>query len=184
MGLGLTMARLAAGADGGELRTVPSVDPERYAGLWYEIARYPNRFQEKCAGDVTATYALRDDGKIDVVNECREANGKRRRAEGLARLETKDGPTSKLRVRFAPGFLSFLPFVWGRYWVIDLGEGYEYAVVGEPSRTYLWILSRDRQIEPSVYDAILARLRTQGYDPAKLVKTTHSVDEQQDASSG
>jgi apolipoprotein D and lipocalin family protein len=94
-------------------------------------------------------------------------------AEGKARRKGEDEPTSKLLVRFAPAILSFLPFVWADYWVIDLAEDYSYAVVGEPSREYLWILARAPVLPDGTYEAITRRLRQQGYDPALLIRTSH-----------
>jgi apolipoprotein D and lipocalin family protein len=153
-----------------ELKVVSSVDLQKYAGTWYEIARLPNSFQEKCVGDVTATYTVDDDG-IEVVNRCRKQDGEILEAKGRARLAEKNGPTSKLEVRFAPGFLSWLPFVWGDYWIIDLAKDYSYAVVGEPNRRYLWILSRTKTLDANTLKGINARIQTQGYDPSKLVMT-------------
>jgi apolipoprotein D and lipocalin family protein len=157
-----------------ELRVVPTVDLQEYAGTWYEIARLPNSFQNDCAGDVTATYVIDDDG-IEVTNRCRTADGKMKEAKGRARVASKDGPSTKLKVRFAPAFLSFLPFVWGDYWIIDLAADYSYAVVGEPSRRYLWILSRKPQIDETVLEGILDRVRSQGYDDSKLIMTIQTV---------
>ncbi len=97
------------------LEAVADVDIPRYMGLWYEIARYPNSFQTKCTGEVTATYTLLDDGTIRVVNRCRKENGEMSEAVGKAKLADSDGPKSKLKVRFAPAILSWLPFVWGNY---------------------------------------------------------------------
>ena len=97
------------------LEVVPTVDLSRYVGTWYEIARLPNRFQNKCAGDVTATYALLDNGEISVINRCRTFDGETTQAEGRARRAGEDQPNTKLKVRFAPAFLSFLPFVWWIY---------------------------------------------------------------------
>src|ERR1043165_3357702 len=94
------------------LRVVPSVDLPRYAGLWYEVARLPNRFEEKCAGDVTAEYTPKGTDRLKVVNRCRTRDGKMTEAVGEAKRADKEGPNSRLKVRFAPGFLSFLPFVW------------------------------------------------------------------------
>jgi len=153
---------------------VPAVDLARYAGTWYEIARFPNRFQKDCTSDVTATYSLLDDGQILVVNRCRTATGEMKEAEGKARRKGEDEPTSKLLVRFAPAFLSFLPFVWADYWVIDLADDYSYAVVGEPSREYLWILARSPVLADETYEGITQRLRQHGYDPALLIRTSHS----------
>jgi apolipoprotein D and lipocalin family protein len=173
--LGLMLIPLLMFSQGaGRLNVVPEVDLARYAGTWYEIARLPNRFQEKCAGDVTATYTLLDDGTIKVVNRCRQENGEFTTAEGVARRAKEDGPNTKLEVRFAPAFLSFVPFVWGDYWIIDLAADYSYAVVGEPDREYLWILSRAPIMDEETLDEILERVRRQGYDTTLLIKTSHT----------
>lgn len=148
---------------------VDSVDLERYCGVWYEIARLPNRFQKDCVCCTSAEYIMRDDGKITVINRCRQEDGTMKEAEGLAKKEDKKGSNARLKVRFAPKWLGWLPFVWGTYWIIDLADDYSYAVVSEPKREYLWILSRTKQMEPAVYGGILERLRTMGYDTDKLV---------------
>ena len=165
----------AQGKPNRELHVALSVDLNRYSGTWYEIARLPNWFQKKCAGEVVATYKLLEGGEIEVTNRCLEENGETRTAKGKARLANKTGPSSKLEVRFAPAFLSFLPMVWGDYWVIDLAPDYSYAVVGEPSRKYLWILSRSPKLDPSLYQSIVSRVATQDYDVSRLVKTTQAT---------
>lgn len=149
------------------LPTVPALDLDRYAGQWHEIARYPNSFERDCARDVTATYTRNADGTVQVVNACRKADGSVMRAEGLARMAV---PPAKLEVRFAPAWLSWLPLVWADYWVIDLADDYSYAVVGEPSRDYLWILARDPRLPDAVLDRIVARLPDLGYEPERLVR--------------
>lgn len=156
------------------LTVVPSVDLGRYVGTWYEVARLPNPFQKDCAGTVTATYTLLDNGEIEVVNRCISADGSIREATGRARKSDADGPDAKLEVRFAPAFLSFLPFVWGSYWIIDLAPDYSYAVVGEPDREYLWILSRHTELPDSTMQGILSRTRDQGYDLNSLIRTKGS----------
>jgi apolipoprotein D and lipocalin family protein len=148
------------------LPVVPQLDLDRYAGQWHEIARYPNFFERKCASDVTANYARNADGTIAVVNACRKEDGTTLRAEGQARVV---GP-AKLEVRFAPAWLGFLPFVWGDYWVIELAPDYSYAVVGEPSREYLWILARDARMDDATYARIAGGLAAFGYDAAKLLR--------------
>jgi apolipoprotein D and lipocalin family protein len=153
-----------------DVKPVSSVDLNRYAGKWYEIAKYPNRFQRKCVANTTANYTKKDNGRIEVINQCKEQDGKINDAKGEAKI-VDEKTNAKLKVRFAPGFLSFLPFVWGDYWVIDLEKDYNYAVVGTPSRDYLWILSRTPELEENTYQAILNRVREQGFDPNKLVKT-------------
>jgi apolipoprotein D and lipocalin family protein len=157
------------------LEVVPAVNLVRYAGTWYEIARLPNRFQAQCAGDVKATYTLLDNGELRVVNRCRTESGEIDEAEGRARLASEDGPNTKLKVRFAPAFLSFLPFVWGDYWIIELAPDYGYAVIGEPARKYLWILSRTPSIEESTLQDILSRVKQKGYNLNGLVWTEQTV---------
>jgi apolipoprotein D and lipocalin family protein len=156
------------------LEVVPEVDLDRYAGRWFEVARLPNRFEEDCAGDVTATYAVREDGQIDVLNRCREKGGRFKKAEGRARRASEDGPNSKLEVRFAPAFLKFLPFVWGDYWIIDLAPDYSHAVVGDPGRDYLWVLARTPQMSEEAYRAAVGRAEAQGFDVSRLIKTPHT----------
>jgi apolipoprotein D and lipocalin family protein len=146
------------------LEVVPSVDLARYAGRWYEIARLPNRFQRDCADNTTATYTLRPDGKITVLNECRKADGRQKSAKGTARLADAKGPNTKLKVTF------FWPFS-GNYWIIDLDPEYRWAVVGEPDRGYLWILSREPQLDTELYQQIVQRAKQQGFDTGKLLRT-------------
>jgi apolipoprotein D and lipocalin family protein len=146
------------------LQVVPYVDLNRYIGVWYEIARYPNSFQKDCVGS-KATYELRADGKISVLNECYDKSfeAKLRSAKGKAWVVDK-GTNAKLKV-------SFFWFFAGDYWIIDLGKDYEYAVVGHPKRKYLWILSRTKTIDEQVYKNILSRLQNKQYDTSKLMKT-------------
>lgn len=153
------------------LQVVSSVDLSRYTGKWFEIARLPNRFQKDCVGEVTATYSLLDGSQLKVVNECRKSNGRIEQAEGRARLASKDGPNSKLKVRFAPAWLSWLPSVWGDYWIIELAPDYSYSLVGTPDRKYLWILSRPPQMEETVYKEVLEKAAAEGFDVSQLIKT-------------
>jgi apolipoprotein D and lipocalin family protein len=150
---------------GPPLEVVEPFDLDRYLGRWYEIASFPQRFQEGCVA-TTATYSRREDGRIRVLNACRDESfdGALRRAEGVARVADAAGSPAKLEVSF------FWPF-HGDYWVIALDPAYRWAVVGHPSREYLWILSRTRSLEPEVYDGILARVRAQGYDLERLNRT-------------
>jgi apolipoprotein D and lipocalin family protein len=147
--------------------SVPALDISRYAGQWYEIAHLPMSFQDKCTGEITAAYTLREDGLIGVRNACRTADGETSVAEGLAR--PVKGQPGRLEVRFAPGWLSWLPFVWADYWVIDLDPGYTWAVVGEPDRDYLWILSREPAMDRALFEQIKARAIAMGYDLGPLI---------------
>jgi lipocalin/uncharacterized protein YbjT (DUF2867 family)/ligand-binding SRPBCC domain-containing protein len=150
------------------VRTVPVVDLNRYAGDWFEIARFPNRFQRRCVSEVRASYARRADGRLDVVNRCRTAEGQIE-TRGVARVV--DAQTSaRLQVRFAPAWLSWLP-VWGDYWIIGLAPDYSWAVVGDPSREYLWILARSPHPEIAVLAAAKEIARTNGFDVERLVQT-------------
>jgi apolipoprotein D and lipocalin family protein len=146
------------------LEVVHYVNLGRYAGTWYEIARFPHRFQEGCR-ETTATYTLRDDGKIDVLNQCRTGphEGEQKSAKGKAWV-VDTATNAKLKVSF------FWPFA-GHYWIIDLGKEYEYAVVGHPDRTYLWILSRTPDMAPDLYARIIQTLKKQSYDTDKLLIT-------------
>ena len=152
------------------LRVAESVDLKRYAGKWYEIARFPNKFQDRCARDVVAQYTLRADSRIDVVNQCRNADGGMVQTRGIARTG-KSGNNAVLQVRFAPAILSFLPNVWGDYWIIAIGPDYTWSVVGTPSRDYLWILSRTPAMSASGYEQAIEIIKGNGFDATKLVKT-------------
>ena len=147
---------------------VAHVDLQRYVGLWHEIARIPNRFQNQCAWGVTAEYALRPDGRIDVINRCHKEDGSLDEAKGLARVEDKE-TNSLLKVSFFSIF-GWRP-VWGDYWIIDLSEDYGYAVVCSPDRKYGWILSREPHLPPDVLEGIHERLRQQGFDPSAFQAT-------------
>ena len=146
------------------LETVPKVELSRYLGTWYEIASFPQSFQKGCTG-TTATYSLKDDGELKVLNRCfkERLDGEESVATGRARVVDKE-TNAKLEVSF------FGPF-WGDYWIIQLGPDYQYAVVGHPGRDYLWILSRTPVLEQATYDGIVARLGEQHYTLERLEKT-------------
>ncbi|MGE3692344.1 MAG: lipocalin family protein [Novosphingobium sp.] len=139
-----------------------SVDIQRYLGRWYELARYEQGFQKDCDG-VTADYSLRDDGKIRVVNRCRKPNGKEKDATGRAKV-VDAGTNAKLKVSF------FGPF-YGDYWVLDRADDYSWAIVGEPSGRYLWLLSRDATPGAAKVQEFIARAGALGYDTSMLRRT-------------
>lgn len=168
----VTGAAIAATAQERPLRVVATVDYEKYAGTWYEIARLPNRFEKKCVGDVTATYAVRTDGRIDVKNRCREKDGIYSEAVGIAR-RVEGQPPSVLKVRFAPKFLSWLPMVWGDYQIIELAQDYSHVIVGTPNREYLWILSRKPRMDDALYRSLLKAAESQGFSTAEMVRVEH-----------
>lgn len=158
--------------------SVPSVDLSRYQGHWYQIALYPNRFQRQCVSNTTADYTVQADGTVEVINQCKKADGSISKAVGTARvkqpksswLQPKPLPasTSRLEVRFAPQWLEWSSLVWAPYWVIQLADDYRYAVVSEPKREYLWILSRTPTLDPQDDAIIRGLLQQQGYDLDKL----------------
>ena len=153
-----------------QLTVVDTVNLNRYLGKWYEIASYPSWFQKECTGS-TAEYSLMSDGKIQVVNRCHKGSLEGPLKESKGKAEVVDTATNaKLKVWF------FWPFK-GDYWIIDLDSDYQWAVVGEPSRKYLWILSRTPTMDEAVYQGILERLLPKGYDADKLRKTNQSATE-------
>lgn len=160
---------------------VPAVDLQRYAGQWYEIAHLPMFYQRKCVADTTAQYTLQADGMMAVRNRCRTADGSFQQVDGQAR--GVDGSTSKLEVRFAPGWMSWLPMVWGDYWVIALDPDYQWAMVGAPGNKYLWILSRSDQLDAGVRNRLLDQARRMGYAVDK-VQITPQRSQQAAASPG
>lgn len=175
--LALVVASLVAAPQAGPPQTVSSVDLERYAGRWFEIARFPNRFQRDCAGDVVVFYTVRTDGRLDVDNRCRRTDGSTARAVGIARRAGPDISNAKLEVRFAPAWLSFIPAVWGDYWVLGLDADYRLALVGSPDRDYLWLLSRDPSPPEPEVTRMMQIARDEGFDVDRLERTTQSGKE-------
>jgi len=172
--LGLILSLPAAARE--PLQLVESLDLERYQGRWFEIARLPNRFQDQCAGDVTADYEILEHGRVRVTNRCRSADGGWREVEGIARRDTADGRDAALEVRFAPRWLSLLPFVWGEYRVMALDDDYQYALVGSDNRKYLWVLARRPDLSQSFLERLINEARRQGFDVSELTHTEHVDD--------
>lgn len=156
---------VGAGANLPQLDTASNVDLSRYTGVWYEIAKYPVSFEQGCV-NVTAEYSQRDDGTVGVLNTCESTDGDTRTIEGFATVDKED--PAKLTVYF------FWPF-GAPYWILEVGDDYQYAVVGDPSRNYFWILSRTPQLDDATYQSIIAKMPDWGYDPAKLEMTPQGV---------
>ena len=163
-GLVLTSCSTVPSKKDPPLAVVAHVDTKKYLGKWYEIARYPHSFEENCYA-VTADYTLLDDGSIQVINRCLEGglDGELKEAFGKASIVDSQS-NAKLEVTF------FWPFS-GDYWIIDLDENYQYAVVSEPDRQYLWILSRTPTMNASLYEQLTAKLKQKGFDLSFLTKT-------------
>jgi apolipoprotein D and lipocalin family protein len=153
-----------------QVKSIPEFDVSRYMGTWYEIAKLPNWFQRKCVQGTQARYKVLGPTQIEVNNKCTTASGEEIQAIGLARPNGSGRP-AQLEVRFAPEWTAWLPMVWGAYWVLDLDADYQLAAVGDPSKSYLWILSRTPQVSADRYDALLQRLNVMGFDITKLEKT-------------
>lgn len=180
LGLTLLGGNVAVANDKAPIKTVPplrvvdAVDVTRYMGKWYEVALFPNRFQAQCIADTTATYTLQSNGRIEVRNRCKKADGAIDEAVGEAKFADSES-TAKLKVRFAPWYLAWLPQVWGDYWVIELEPSYRYAIVSEPSRQFLWILSRTPKLDDKTVSDIRARLTIAGFDVTKLQVKPQSI---------
>ena len=137
---------------------------EKYLGTWYEIARYDHRFEKGLVG-VTATYSMRKDGKIKVVNSGYKGNftGELSKAIGKAKTPNPKKEPAKLKV-------SFFWFFYGDYYVLDLDKNYQWALIGSSSDKYLWVLSRTPQLDNNLYNVLLNKLEKRGYDISKLIK--------------
>lgn len=160
---GTAVALSAEASDLPPLRTVEQVDLSRYLGRWHEIARLPNWFQKNCSKS-QADYSLRDDGDITVLNSCTDKqDASLRQSKGRAWV-VDTATNARLKVSF------FWPFR-GDYWIIELGNSYDYAVVGTPNRKYFWVLSRTQTMDNTLYQTIIQRARQQGFDTGAVVRT-------------
>jgi apolipoprotein D and lipocalin family protein len=162
---------LSAATAAPPVRSVERFDARRYAGMWYELARMPNRLQAPCIADVTATYRPLDDGSMAVVHRCRDSGQRYHIAVGHAVPAAGDRSGARLRVSFLPEWLQWLPSANDDHWVVMLDPDYQYAVVSQPSRRALWILSRTPTLDIDTYDGIVAQLRAQKYPVDRLVPT-------------
>lgn len=144
--------------------TVKQLNLNRYMGKWYEIARFPHSFEKNLVG-VTATYSLRENGKIKVVNEGYKntLDGRHSIAEGKAKVPNKNDEPGKLKVAF---FWNF----YADYYVLELDKDYQWAMIGSSSDKYFWILSRTPQMDSKTYEMLLEKARKRGYNLKKLIK--------------
>jgi apolipoprotein D and lipocalin family protein len=154
------------------LQALPSLEVSAYMGTWYQVAWYPNRFQRQCVRDTRATYRLLEQGEVEVANQCRNAEGRIESIRGVAQavgslVEGQLMP-AQLRVSFLPALIRWLPIGWGDYWVLALGPDGRYALVSEPTREYLWVLSRTPLLSDDDDRAMRATLQAQGFDLVRL----------------
>jgi apolipoprotein D and lipocalin family protein len=150
------------------VQPVAAVDLERFEGSWFEIARIPAWFQNRCARDTTARYKRRSDGRITVINRCLTRGGRVDAAEGLARV-LDPATNARLQVSFV-SLLGWRPF-WGDYWILGIDPDYRWLAVGDPRRQYGWILSRSNALEPNQLEAAYQSLERNGYARERFVLT-------------
>ncbi|TYJ32716.1 hypothetical protein E1A91_A05G054300v1 [Gossypium mustelinum] len=155
------------------MEVVKNLDIKRYMGRWYEIASFPSRFQPRNGVNTRATYTLNEDGTVHVLNET-FTDGKRGFIEGTADKADPQSDEAKLKVKFyVPPFLPIIPIV-GDYWVLHLDDDYQYALIGQPSRNYLWVLCRQTHMDDEIYNQLVQKAKDEGYDVSKLHKTPQS----------
>ncbi|QOW48008.1 MULTISPECIES: lipocalin family protein [Acinetobacter] len=152
-------------------QAVDQVDIQKYAGKWYEIAHLPMYFQRKCVSNISAQYTVNADQTMGVLNSCRIENGEMISSEGVAYPQNQGN--SKLKVSFLPPGLRWIPFTRGHYWVLRVDPEYKVALVGGPSTKYLWILSREPQLDEATYQSYIDTAKHYGYDVTKLIKLPH-----------
>lgn len=152
---------------------VASVDLKRYMGLWHEIARLPNAFEANCIQS-TSQYTLTENGDVHFLNSCLKANGREKQAKAMGQVSNAPS-NSKLKINFAPKWLQWTGFGSTEHWIIDLGKNYEYAVVSEPGKRYLWILSRSPVLEKQTYDSIISKLKGLHFDLSHLVVNERQI---------
>ena len=149
---------------------VHTLDVQRYLGEWHEIAHLPMFFQRQCVDMITATYSKNSDGTLFVHNACRKKDGRIDVSDGIAKPVM--GQPGALKVRFAPAWLAWLPWVWADYWVVDLDPSYQWAVVGSPTRKYLWVLSRQPSLNRDLFVQLRERARQRGYPVDQLIMSS------------
>lgn len=152
-------------------QAVDRVDIQKYAGKWYEISHLPMYFQRKCIANINAEYSVNEDQTVNVLNSCRTANGEMISSEGVAYPQNRGN--SKLKVSFLPKGLRWIPFTKGHYWVLRVDPEYKVALVGGPTNKYLWILSREPQLDEATYQSYINTAKDYGYDVTKLIKLPH-----------
>lgn len=170
--VGLGMATMTY-AQAKTLQPVEKVELDRYLGVWYEVARKPLSFQNKCASDITARYTLNENGNIIVDNSCKAKDGQREQSLGEAYVQNSPF-NSKLKVSFLPDIIRWLPVGRGDYWILKIDDAYQTVLVGEPRRKYMWVLSRTPNIEPDVLAEYLNYAKSVGYDLSDLIQTPHT----------
>jgi len=160
-------------SDGGPVQTVEAVDMQRYAGLWYEIARLPTPFEGRFDSDATVTYTACGQ-HLEVDKRSRMPSGRERRSVGVAH-PVKGTGGAQMEVSLFPSWLRWLPLAWAGEWVVAIDSDYQTAVVGAPDRGALYLLSRSPEIDETRYQTMVASAAAQGYKVARLRRVQHRV---------
>ncbi len=173
--IGLGAATLAY-AQTKPLQTVDKVQLDRYLGVWYEIARKPMYFENKCSRDITATYTLNENGNVSVTNRCLSKDGQLQQSIGEAFVQNAPFNT-KLKVSFLPEAIRWLSVARGDYWILKIDDDYQTVLIGEPRRKYMWVLSRSAQPDQAVVNEYLEYAKSVGYNLTDLIHTkqTHNT---------
>ena len=173
--IGLGAATLAY-AQTKPLQTVDKVQLDRYLGVWYEIARKPMYFENKCSRDITATYTLNENGNVSVTDRCLSKDGQLQQSIGEAFVQNAPFNT-KLKVSFLPEAIRWLSVARGDYWILKIDDDYQTVLVGEPRRKYMWVLSRSAQPDQAVVNEYLEYAKSVGYNLTDLIHTkqTHNT---------
>jgi len=162
------------------LQALPSLDVAAYMGTWYQVAWIPNRFQKQCVSDTVATYRDLGDGRIEVLNRCKQADGSidsvlgiARPPAGVAHIQEGRLMPARLEVSFLPAWLRWTGLGWGAYWVIDLAPDGRYAIVSEATREYLWVLSRQPVLTFADDAAVRTQLQALGFERSRIQSHPH-----------
>lgn len=163
-------------AENTTLAAVPKLELSQYLGLWYEVARKPMYFQKECQSDVTARYTVNEYGNVAVDNRCMTHDGKELRSLGEAFISNEPF-NSKFKVSFIPEAIRWLPVARGDYWVLKIDPQYQMALVGEPKRKYLWLLSRNPHPDEAQVTEFLRYAQSVGFSVKDLIRTKQNVTE-------
>lgn len=158
-----------------ELETIENFNIGKYLGVWHQIALIPNYFQRNCVDDTQAKYEVLSDDSINILNSCLSLDGERLVASGVGRATGEPLNFARLKVSFAPKWLSWIPFVWGDYWVLSIDNQYNSALIGSPDRKYLWILSKQKFIQKERFADYLEKAKKNGFDTSLLAYELSSL---------
>lgn len=155
-----------------EVQTAPFVELSKYLGKWYEVASIPQSFQKQCVANTTAEYSMTDEGLIKVLNSCDTSKGTRDNAEGRAKI-VDEKSNSKLKVTFVK-IINWIFSFGGNYWILDVDQGYNVALIADPTRKYAWILSRSHELSSAQWVDAEKNYKAQGYDTCKILTSVQT----------